>query len=66
MNCEEEKQPSVRLAEKEVEVTIDNKYYGTCPKCGTQFNYDDNDVGRLVRCRYCNLPMRLKWGERKA
>ena len=36
-----------------------NKYYGICPKCGTQFNYEQ-DVGRLVRCRYCFLPMRLK------
>jgi len=63
---EEEKQPSAPMAEKEVEVTVDNKYYGMCPKCGTQFNYNDHDVGRLVRCRDCSLPMRLKWGERRA
>ena len=47
-------------AEKEVEVTVDNKYYGKCPKCGAWFNYNASDVGRLVRCRRCNLPMRLR------
>jgi hypothetical protein len=47
--------------EKEVEVLIDKRYYGRCPKCGHSFNYNDEDVGRLLRCRFCNLPMRLKW-----
>jgi len=55
------REPSKTVAEKEVEVSVDNKYYGRCPKCGTLFNYDTSDVGRLVRCRFCNLPMRLKW-----
>jgi len=58
---EEEKQATQSIAEKEVEVTIDNKFYGRCPKCDMPFNYDASDVGRLVRCRFCNLPMRLKW-----
>jgi len=47
--------------EQEVEVIIDGKYYGKCPKCGAQFNYDEErDNGRLVRCRNCNQAMRLK------
>ncbi|RLI46749.1 hypothetical protein DRO69_02420 [Candidatus Bathyarchaeota archaeon] len=57
----EKKQPRPPKAEKEVEVTVDNKYYGKCPKCGTSFDYDASDIGRLVRCRFCNLPMRLEW-----
>jgi predicted Zn finger-like uncharacterized protein len=58
---ETERKPTKPVAEEEVEVAIDNKYYGRCPKCGTQFNYDASDIGRLVRCRNCNLPMRLRW-----
>lgn len=34
-------------------------YYGRCPGCGRQFNYDEEDVGRIVRCRHCNTPMKL-------
>jgi hypothetical protein len=49
------------IPEKEVDVLIDNKYYGRCPRCRTQFNYSENDVGRLVRCRFCSLPMKLRW-----
>ena len=45
----------------EVDVELDNKHYGRCPKCGDLFNYDEDSVGRLVRCRYCNLPLRLIW-----
>jgi hypothetical protein len=56
----EEKQPSKPVTEKEIEVIIDNKYYGRCPRCNCSFNYDDRDIGRLVRCRHCNLPMRLR------
>jgi hypothetical protein len=59
--AEEEKHPSVVRAEKEVRITIDGKYYGVCPRCGVWFNYDASYDGRLVRCRGCNLPMRLKW-----
>ncbi|MGD0495551.1 MAG: hypothetical protein ABSB28_05870 [Candidatus Bathyarchaeia archaeon] len=47
-------------AEKEIEVTLDNKHYGRCPKCGWSFDYNDHDIGKLVRCRCCNLPMRLR------
>ncbi|MDI6846998.1 MAG: hypothetical protein QMD23_02560 [Candidatus Bathyarchaeia archaeon] len=54
------KQPSVPLAEKEVEVTIDGKYYGVCPRCGDSFDYDASCDGKLVRCRGCNLPMKLR------
>lgn len=56
----EDKQPTKAISKKEVEVLIDNKYYGRCPKCQTPFNYNASDVGRLVRCRHCNLPMRLR------
>jgi hypothetical protein len=48
-------------AEKEVEVEVDNKYYGKCPKCGASFDYTSSDVGRLLRCRFCNQPIKLKW-----
>jgi len=42
----------------------DKLYYGSCPKCGTNFDYDEGDVGRTVRCRHCNTPMKLvKTGE---
>lgn len=57
----DEKQQTKLTAEKEIEVSVDNKYYGRCPKCGELFNYDASDNGRLVRCRFCSLPMRLKW-----
>jgi hypothetical protein len=61
---EGETQPNTPVAEKEVEVLIDNRYYGRCPRCHLQFDYDyARDVGKLVRCRHCSLPMRLKGGE---
>jgi hypothetical protein len=47
--------------ETELDAFVDNKYYGRCPSCGWQFNYSEDDVGKLVRCRYCDAPMRLKW-----
>jgi hypothetical protein len=47
--------------ETELDVFVDNKYYGNCPNCGFQFNYSKDDIGKLVRCRYCNAPLRLKW-----
>ncbi len=50
--------------EKEVEVFLDNDYYGQCPRCEMQFNYSELDEGKLVRCRSCHLPMRLKLGKK--
>lgn len=50
-------------AEKETEVFINNKLYGLCPKCGTQFNYAKKDYGKLKRCRGCHLLMRLQFKE---
>lgn len=47
-------------AEEEVEVAVDGRHYGTCPRCGNPFDYGDEDIGRLVRCRACLLPMRLR------
>ena len=58
--------PTLRQrAQESIEVEIfreapdDTYYYGSCPKCGTQFDYDKWDVGRTVRCRQCNAPMKL-------
>lgn len=56
-----ERSTNKAVAEKEVEVVIDNRYYGRCPRCGQSFNYNyHRDAGKLVRCKGCNLPMRLK------
>lgn len=55
----EKKRSRKPTTEKEVEVAIDNKYYGKCPRCGCQFDYDENDIGKPLRCRNCLLLMRL-------
>lgn len=60
-----EKEPSKFVAEKEIEVTVDNKHYGKCPKCYTQFDYNDKDIGKLMRCRGCSRPMRLRMASKK-
>jgi hypothetical protein len=57
----EKPEPTIGTPEKEVEVLVDNKFYGICPKCGEQFDYNEADVGRLLRCRFCGCLMRLKW-----
>jgi len=69
VEAEEEEERSIET-EEAIEVEIfreapdDKHYYGSCPKCGTQFDYDEWDVGRTVRCRKCNAPMKLvKTGE---
>ncbi|MCW3988820.1 MAG: hypothetical protein NWE88_01945 [Candidatus Bathyarchaeota archaeon] len=41
-------------------------YYGACPKCWRDFDYDEQDVGRIVRCRNCNTPMKLVRAEEEA
>jgi hypothetical protein len=46
--------------EKEIEVLLDNKYYGKCPNCLESFNYSKEDEGRLKRCSNCLQLMRLK------
>ena len=48
-------------AEEELDVLVDNRYYGQCPKCGTSFNHEESDAGKLKRCRFCGVAMRLKW-----
>jgi tRNA(Ile2) C34 agmatinyltransferase TiaS len=58
---EPEERTTTHIQESEVEVLVDNKSYGTCPKCGEEFDYSESDVGRLFRCRLCGCPMRLKW-----
>lgn len=40
---------------------IDKEHYlwGRCPVCMTLFDYDQNFIDKIVRCRVCNVPMRL-------
>jgi hypothetical protein len=65
---ETETQPDEKTlkCEKEAEVEIfkksdeDNYYYGQCPKCWKQFDYDESFINKLVRCRSCGTAMRLK------
>jgi hypothetical protein len=53
-------------AEQEHVVTIyeqvgeDRYNWGRCPSCGSSFDYDMNYIDKLVRCRNCHGPMRLK------
>ena len=47
-------------AEEELEVDVDNRYYGVCPSCLATFDYSQSDIGKLVRCRVCHAPMRLR------
>lgn len=46
--------------EVEIDVYLDGRYYGLCPKCRADFNYDSSMLNRLMRCRKCNQAMRLK------
>jgi len=62
---EQNKRAKRPVSEEEVEVTIDGEYYGLCPRCRTEFNYDDSHIGRLVRCRSCSLAMRLRGPSKK-
>jgi len=61
----EEKEDEPLEAEEVSEVEIfrkapdDRLYYGSCPRCGMQFDYDEQDTGRTVRCRYCHKLMKL-------
>jgi hypothetical protein len=58
----EENKPDVQhTAEEEFDVFVDNRYYSPCPKCGTSFNHEESDIGKLKRCRFCGVAMRLKW-----
>jgi len=59
-NPEREEFTTTQIPESEVEVLVDNRFYGICPKCGQQFDYSESDVGRLLGCRLCGCPMRLK------
>jgi len=59
-----EKQPEKCMPENDVEVKVNNRYYGICPRCAQSFNFHHDHVGKLVRCRFCNLPMRLKWAQK--
>ena len=40
---------------------IDKEHYswGQCPICMTTFDYDRSIINKMVRCRACNVPMRL-------
>lgn len=46
--------------EAEYEVYLDKNYYGRCPRCSEEFDYDEPLIGRLLRCRSCYTPMRLR------
>jgi len=52
-------------AEKEYVVKIferigeEDYRWGRCPVCITLFDYDMSILGKMVRCRACNAPMRL-------
>jgi hypothetical protein len=54
--------PLTPPSEFEVEVYLDDRYYGRCPICGTEFNYDSSIIGRMQRCQRCYTSMRLKKG----
>jgi len=63
-SVEEAEKPHTEVAvENETVVFIDNKFYGNCPSCHTQFNYAEKDYGKLKRCRCCHLLMRLQFKE---
>ena len=57
--------------EKEYDVEIyqklskGNYLYGKCPVCGTLFDYERDYIGRLVRCRQCNVSMKLKYIDKR-
>jgi len=57
---EEDAQPYQTAITREVDVIVDNRYYGRCPRCGMSFNYDETDDGRTLRCRNCGLLMKLR------
>jgi DNA-directed RNA polymerase subunit RPC12/RpoP len=56
----EERQQVRPQPEQETIVYVDDVYEGECPKCGEDFNYDSEDVGRLVRCRLCGSLLRIQ------
>lgn len=64
-STEKDEEPREVEVEKETAVFVDNKYYGLCPRCRTQFNYTERDYGKQVRCRGCHLLMRLQFKERE-
>ena len=48
-------------AKEEIEVLVDiKKIFHRCPKCDRWFQYDRQDIGRLLKCRHCMASMRLK------
>ena len=53
---ESEKVFKVEIFRKKLGNTL---YYGQCPKCLRDFDYAESDIGRTVRCRHCNTPMKL-------
>jgi len=64
---DKEKNELTATKSREVEVEIEKGYYGKCPRCGEDFDYDDREVDeeRALRCRRCGLLMKLKWKRRK-
>jgi hypothetical protein len=45
---EKELKPIQIEASEAVEVKLDNRHYGKCPRCGNSFDYRESDFGRLL------------------
>ena len=57
---EEAPEPSKIFETEAYRIAPDGRlYYGKCPKCGRYFDYELEFVGRIVRCRRCNAPMKI-------
>ena len=45
--------------EEEITVYVTGSHYGRCPGCHKGFDYDEEDIGRSVRCRNCHAMLRV-------
>ncbi len=50
---------------QEIEVKVKRWHYGSCPACGSRFDFAEFDaaVKKLVRCWNCGIPMKLVYAE---
>ncbi|MGA2876156.1 MAG: hypothetical protein ABSE82_11540, partial [Nitrososphaerales archaeon] len=44
---------------EEITVYVTGSHYGRCPGCQKRFDYEDEDIGRSVRCRNCHAMLRV-------
>lgn len=57
----EQPKPPLSEAKEEIDVLVGMSGFHRCPKCGHWFQYDPfEDIGRLVKCRYCMASLRLR------